>query len=55
MRKVLSETLVLRSRKTGKIVRKINAADLFEMIVETPGRLGTRGCCLLMKSTEDIH
>ena len=40
---VKGETLVLRSPKTGKIVQKINAADLFEMIVRNAWETGDPG------------
>ena len=44
MRKVLrTKTVVLRSPKTGKIVQKINAADLFEMIVRNAWESGDPG------------
>jgi ribonucleoside-diphosphate reductase alpha chain len=44
MRKALvKETLVLRSPKTGKIVQKVNAADLFEMIVKNAWETGDPG------------
>jgi ribonucleoside-diphosphate reductase alpha chain len=44
MRKVLTnKTVVLRSPKTGKIVQKINAADLFEMIVRNAWETGDPG------------
>jgi ribonucleoside-diphosphate reductase alpha chain len=44
MRKALNnKTLVLRSPKTGKIVQKINAADLFEMIVRNAWETGDPG------------
>jgi ribonucleoside-diphosphate reductase alpha chain len=44
MRKVLrSKTVVLRSPKTGKIVQKINAADLFEIIVRNAWETGDPG------------
>jgi ribonucleoside-diphosphate reductase alpha chain len=44
MRKVLTnKTLVLRSPKTGKIVQKINATDLFEMIVRNAWATGDPG------------
>jgi ribonucleoside-diphosphate reductase alpha chain len=44
MRKALAkETLVLRSPKTGTIVQKINAADLFEMIVKNAWETGDPG------------
>ena len=44
MRKVLTKkTLVLRNPKTGKIVQKINAADLFEMIVRNAWETGDPG------------
>jgi ribonucleoside-diphosphate reductase alpha chain len=44
MRKVLTnETVVLRSPKAGKIVQKINAADLFEMIVRNAWETGDPG------------
>jgi ribonucleoside-diphosphate reductase alpha chain len=38
-----NKTLVLRSPKTGKIVQKINAADLFEMIVRNAWETGDPG------------
>jgi len=44
MRKALAKkTVVLRSPKTGKIVQKINAADLFEMIVRNAWATGDPG------------
>jgi len=44
MRKALSnKTVVLRSPKTGKIVQKIHAADLFEMIVRNAWETGDPG------------
>jgi len=44
MKKVLhNETVVLRSPKTDKIVQKINAADLFEMIVRNAWETGDPG------------
>ncbi len=44
MRKALNnKTVVLRSPKTGKIVQKINAADLFEMIVRNAWETGDPG------------
>ena len=44
MRKVLQKkTIVLRSPKTGKIVQKINAADLFELIVRNAWATGDPG------------
>jgi len=44
MRKVMSnKTVVLRSPKTGKIVQKIHAADLFEMIVRNAWETGDPG------------
>jgi len=44
MRKVLRrKTVVLRSPKTGKIVQKINAADLFELIVRNAWETGDPG------------
>ncbi|MBN1861997.1 MAG: adenosylcobalamin-dependent ribonucleoside-diphosphate reductase [Candidatus Thermoplasmatota archaeon] len=44
MRKALSkETIVLRSPKTNKIVQRINAADLFEMIVRNAWETGDPG------------
>jgi ribonucleoside-diphosphate reductase alpha chain len=44
MRKVMTnKTVVLRSPKTGKIVQKINAADLFEMIVRNAWETGDPG------------
>jgi ribonucleoside-diphosphate reductase alpha chain len=48
MRKALhNRTLVLRSPKTGKIVQKINAADLFEMIVRNAWETGDPGLVFL--------
>jgi ribonucleoside-diphosphate reductase alpha chain len=44
MRKVLTKgTIALRSPKTGKIVQKINAADLFEMITRNAWETGDPG------------
>lgn len=44
MRKVQrNKPLVLRSLKTGKIIQKINAADLFEMIVRNAWETGDPG------------
>ena len=44
MRKVLNhQPLVLRSPKTGKIIQKIDAADLFEMIVRNAWETGDPG------------
>jgi ribonucleoside-diphosphate reductase alpha chain len=44
MRKALAKkTVVLRSPKTGKIVQKINAADLFEMMVKNSWETGDPG------------
>lgn len=44
MRKALNkETIVLRSPKTNKIIQKINAADLFEMIVRNAWETGDPG------------
>lgn len=48
MRKALhNQPLVLRSPKTGKIVQKINAADLFEMIVRNAWETGDPGLVFL--------
>jgi ribonucleoside-diphosphate reductase alpha chain len=48
MRKALShQPLVLRSPKTGKIIQKINAADLFEMIVRNAWETGDPGLVFL--------
>ncbi|DAC73380.1 MAG TPA: adenosylcobalamin-dependent ribonucleoside-diphosphate reductase [Thermoplasmata archaeon] len=44
MRKVLTnKVVVLRSPKTGKVVQKINAADLFELIVRNAWETGDPG------------
>jgi ribonucleoside-diphosphate reductase alpha chain len=44
MRKVISKkTFVLRSQKTGKILQKVNAADLFEMIIRNAWETGDPG------------
>jgi ribonucleoside-diphosphate reductase alpha chain len=44
MRKVLkNKALMLRSPKTGKIIQKINAANLFEMIVRNAWETGDPG------------
>jgi ribonucleoside-diphosphate reductase alpha chain len=44
MRKAFAKkTVVLRSPKTGKIVQKINAADLFEMMVKNAWETGDPG------------
>jgi ribonucleoside-diphosphate reductase alpha chain len=44
MRKVISKkTFVLRSPKTGKILQKVNAADLFEMIIRNAWETGDPG------------
>jgi ribonucleoside-diphosphate reductase alpha chain len=48
MRKVVSKgTMVLRSQKTGKILQKINAADLFEMIIRNAWETGDPGLIFL--------
>lgn len=44
MKKALShQPLILRSPKTGKVVQRINAADLFEMIVRNAWETGDPG------------
>jgi ribonucleoside-diphosphate reductase alpha chain len=44
MRKAMTKkTMMLRSPKTGKIIQKINAADLFEMIVRNAWETGDPG------------
>jgi len=54
MRKVQrNKTLVLRSIKTGKIVRKINAADLFEMIVRNAWETGDPGLLFIDEINRD--
>lgn len=48
MKKVLNkQPLLLRSPKTGKIVQKINAADLFELIVRNAWETGDPGLLFL--------
>jgi len=48
MKKALNnQPLLLRSPKTGKIVQKINAADLFEMIVRNAWETGDPGLLFL--------
>ncbi len=54
MRKVQrNKTLVLRSLKTGKIVQKINAADLFEMIVRNAWETGDPGLLFIDEINRD--
>jgi ribonucleoside-diphosphate reductase alpha chain len=44
MKKVVhKETLMLRSPKTGKTLQKVNAADLFEMIIQNAWETGDPG------------
>jgi ribonucleoside-diphosphate reductase alpha chain len=48
MKKALNnQPLLLRSPKTGKIVQKINAADLFEMIIRNAWETGDPGLLFL--------
>jgi ribonucleoside-diphosphate reductase alpha chain len=54
MRKVQrNKTLVLRSPKTGKIVQKINAADLFKMIVRNAWETGDPGLLFIDEINRD--
>jgi ribonucleoside-diphosphate reductase alpha chain len=54
MRKIMrNKTLVLRSPKTGKIVQKINAADLFEMIVRNAWETGDPGLLFIDEINRD--
>jgi ribonucleoside-diphosphate reductase alpha chain len=48
-----NKTMILRSLKTGKIVQKINAADLFEMIVRNAWETGDPGLLFIDEINRD--